>query len=203
MFFWGELFIRDSYVGEPDGEDHLSIDNYYKVTEMGNSKYKLTYVLDEKFLNSKSTQYPVLVDPSISPITKIYDTPTYSKRPTENFRYNAWIQIGKVGGTYGYGRGYFKTSAEQMKKLTYINPQNITSANLRLYEGSGTTYTSKIQVFNCDEEWKVDEVTYNDKPGKKGSAIDNVKISKSGFYNFSITSLVKNWLKSVMESKIY
>lgn len=203
VFSFGELFIRDSYIGQPDGKNHLSIDNYYKVTDLGNFKYKLSYILDEKFLNSESTQYPVLVDPSISPITKIYDAPVYSKRAKENFRYNAWIQVGKVGGTYGYGRGYFKTSAEQMKKLTYINPQNITSAKLRLYEGSGTTYTSKVRAFNNSKRWKVDSITYDNKPAYSGGAVDNVKISKSGFYNFSITPLVKNWLKSVLNEGGY
>ena len=195
IFSFGELFIRDSYVGDPDGKDHISVNNSYKVTSLGKFKYKLSYILDEKFLNKKSTQYPVMVDPSISPITKIYDAPVYTKRSNENFRYNAWIQIGNVGGTYGYGRGYFKTSKEQIEKLAYINPEKITKASLRLYEGSGTTYTSKIKVFNNSEEWKVGSITYNNKPGKKGTELDTVKISQSGFYNFSITSLVKNWLK--------
>ena len=203
VFSFGELFIRDSYSGYPDGNDHISINNYYTVTDLGSYKYKLIYRLDEKFLNAKSTKYPVLVDPSISPIKKIYDAPVYTKRSSENFKNNAWIQIGKIGGTYGYGRGYFKTSAEQMKKLTYINPQNIVSANLRLYEGSGTTYTSKIKVYNNENKWNVGNITYNNKPKLSGSVIDTVKISKSGFYNFKITSLVKNWLKSVLDEGGY
>ena len=90
-----------------------------------------------------------------------------------------------------------------MKKLTYINPQNIVSANLRLYEGSGTTYTSKIKVYNNENKWNVGNITYNNKPKLSGSVIDTVKISKSGFYNFKITSLVKNWLKSVLDEGGY
>ena len=90
-----------------------------------------------------------------------------------------------------------------MKKLTYINPQNITSANLRLYEGSGTTYTSKVRAFNNDKQWKVDSITFNNKPEHSGGAVDTVTISKSGFYNFSITPLVKNWLKSILDEGGY
>lgn len=120
-FTLGELFIKDSYVGDSNSNDHISFDNYYKIKKIGDGKYQLTYVLDKNFLKSKSTKYPVLVDPSISPISSINDAPVYSSKSTSNFASNAWIQVGNVGGSYGTGYVFFKT--KEIKNYTYINPK--------------------------------------------------------------------------------
>lgn len=147
----------------------------------------MTYILDKKFLNSKSTKYPVLVVPSISPISSINDAPVYSSKATSNFASNAWIQIGDVGGSYGTGYGFFQKKA--IKNYTYINPKKIKSASLRVYEGSGTTYTSKIKAFDTDDTWTSTSITWKNKPEKDGSALDTKSISSSGFYEFKITKL--------------
>lgn len=138
----GKLFIRDSYAGEPDDADHLSFENTYRIQRADRDSYILTYVLDQEFLESDTTRYPVLVDPSITPNKDIYDAPIYSKKPSQNFGGNAYAEIGKVSSNYGVGFGYFQTKS--MNRYIYINPKNITRAALRVYEGSGTTYSSKI-----------------------------------------------------------
>lgn len=192
VFSLGELFIKDSYVGESNSADHISFDNYYRMKYIDDGKYQLTYVLDKNFLDSKDTKYPVLVDPSIAPISSISDAAVYSSKPTSNFGSNAWIQIGNVGGSYGTGYGFFKTKA--IKNYTYINPKKIKSASLRVYEGSGTTYTSTIKAYDTDDTWNASSITWKNKPGKNDPAIDSKTISSSGFYEFKITSLVKAWL---------
>lgn len=192
VFNLGELFVKDSYVGGSNRNDHISFDNSYKIRRISEGKYQLTYVLDKKFLDSKSTKYPVLVDPSISPISSIKDAPVYSSKSTSNFASNAWIQLGNVGGSYGTGYGFFQTTA--IKNYTYINPKKITSATLRVYEGSGTTYTSEIKAYDTDDIWSSTSITWKNRPGKDGSALDTKKISSSGFYEFKITSPVKEWL---------
>lgn len=194
VFTLGEIFIKDSYIGNGEGNRHISFDNYYQIQKVGKDSYKLTYVLDSKFLKSSETVYPVLVDPSISPIKDIKDAPVYSGKANENFKTNAWIEIGKVGGNYGTGHGYFQTDA--IDKYKYINSNNITNASLRVYEGSGTTYASKFVAYDTKGTWTSKGITWNNRPGKSGNALDTVKIDSSGFYDFNITSLVKKWLKN-------
>lgn len=194
VFTLGEIFIKDSYIGNGEGNRHISFDNYYQIQKVGKDSYKLTYVLDSKFLKSSETVYPVLVDPSISPIKDIKDAPVYSGKANENFKTNAWIEIGKVGGNYGTGHGYFQTDA--IDKYKYINSNNITNASLRVYEGSGTTYASKVVAYDTKGTWTSKGITWNNRPGKSGNALDTVKIDSSGFYDFNITSLVKKWLKN-------
>lgn len=194
VFTLGEIFIKDSYPGNGEGNRHISFDNYYQIQKVSKDSYQLTYVLDSGFLNSSNTIYPVVVDPSVSPIKDIKDAPVYSAKANENFKTNAWIEIGKVGGSYGTGHGYFQTDV--IDKYKYINSNNITQASLRVYEGSGTTYASKVVAYDTKEAWTSKGITWNNRPGKSGTALDTVKINSSGFYDFNITSLVKKWLKN-------
>lgn len=194
VFTLGEIFIKDSYLGNGEGNRHISFDNYYEIQKISEESYKLTYILDSGFLNNPQTIYPVVVDPSISPIKDIQDAPVYSGKAKENFKTNAWIEIGKVGGSYGTGHGYFQTDV--IDKYKYINSNNITKASLRVYEGSGTTYASKVVAYDTKATWTSKGITWNNRPGKSGSALDTVKINSSGFYDFNITSLVKKWLKN-------
>lgn len=194
IFTLGEIFIKDSYPGNGKGNEHISFDNYYQIQKIDEDNYRLTYILDSEFLNSSKTVYPVLVDPSISPIKDIKDASVYSGKANENFKTNAWIEIGKVGGSYGTGHGYFQTDV--IDKYKYINSNNIIKASLRVYEGSGTTYASKFVAYDTKRTWTSKGITWNNRPGKSGSALDTVKINSSGFYDFNITLLVKKWLKN-------
>ena len=204
VYNFGELFMRDSYTGDPDDNDHYSFNNYYHIEDLGDYNYKITYVLDKAFLDSESTQYPVLVDPSITIAeSAITSAPVYSGSTmrTKNHSANAWIQIGNIGGSYGAGRGYFRTTAATMRKYTYINPNKITSASLRLWEGSGTSYTSKIKVYDNDATWSAGSITYDNMPVKYGASKSTVTITGSTTtksYDFPITPLFKAWLKDVL-----
>ncbi len=194
VFTLGEIFMKDSYKGFDIGNKHISFDNYYIIEKHSNNEYKVKYILDKKFLKKSDTIYPVIVDPSISPIKKISDAPVYNGKPKENFKTNAWLEIGKVGGDYGVGYGYFQTSS--ISKYKYINSNNITRASLKLYEGSGTSYSSNISAYDTNGTWSDGSLTWNNRPGKSGSPVDTVKVTSSGFYNFNITPLVKKWLKN-------
>lgn len=193
IYTLGKLYLRDSYTGKPDNADHLSFENKYRIQQVDGDCYLLTYVLDKKFLTSTSTRYPVLVDPSITTSRdSFYDAPVYSKKSTQNFGGNAFAEIGKVSSNYGVGYGYFQTN--DMDRYIYINPKKITKATLRVYEGSGTTYASKILAYDTDDTWLSSTITWKNKPGKSGSALSSQIIKKSGFYEFAITSCAKNWL---------
>lgn len=196
VYTLGKLFIRDSYVGEPDDADHLSFENTYRIQQADRDCYILTYVLDQKFLESETTQYPVLVDPSITPNKDIYDAPIYSKKPSQNFGGNAYAEIGKVSDNYGVGFGYFQTKS--MHRYIYINPRNITRAALRVYEGSGTTYSSKILAYDTADTWGSSTITWNNRPGKSGGALSSHTMKKSGYYEFAITSCAKSWLSDIL-----
>lgn len=196
VYTLGKLFIRDSYVGEPDDAEHLSFNNKYQIQEVDHDCYILTCILDKDFLDSDSTQYPVLVDPSISPNKDIYDAPVYSKKAKQNFGGNAYAEIGKVSDNFGVGYGFFQTKS--MNKYIYINPKNITKATLRVYEGSGTTYSSKILAYDTDDTWGSSTITWSNKPAKYGKALSSCTIKKSGYYDFAITSSAKSWLADIL-----
>lgn len=193
-FTLGEIFIKDSFKGLDVGNKHISFNNYYIVEKQNDNEYKVRYILDKEFFCKSDTVYPIIIDPSVSPTKSIADAPVYSGMPKKNFKTNAWIEIGKIGGDYGVGYGYFQT--DSIKKYKYINSNNITKASLNVYEGSGTSYSSNISVYDSNGTWNNSSITWNNRPGKTGSPLDTVKVTKSGFYDFNITSLVKKWLKN-------
>lgn len=62
-----EIFVYDAtYKGNNTTKQNTTCDNYYEIEKLNNGKYLLTMVVDDSFLKSSSTTYPVVVDPTMS-----------------------------------------------------------------------------------------------------------------------------------------
>lgn len=64
-----------------------------------------------------------------------------------------------------------------------------------MYEGSGKTSSATINVYDTAGTWTDSAITYSNKPSFMPAPIDTLTISSSGWYNFNITGLFKNWLE--------
>ena len=61
-----EVDMRDSYKGEPDGGIHFTLNNRMFISPTVNKdEYILQISVDEEFLKSEKTVYPVIIDPSV------------------------------------------------------------------------------------------------------------------------------------------
>ncbi len=197
QMFIGQINAKDSYVGNNENDEvHFTLYNSLKLEALDENKsiYKLTVIVDKEFLESETTVYPVIVDPTVSTGTSnMYDAPVYSGYPNNNYYTNEYNMVGYHGSSYKEAITYIKLNTVSSYK--YINPQRITSAYYNVYEGSGKTSSATINVYDSASTWTDSTITYSNKPGFMPAPIHTLTINSSGWYNFNITNLFKNWLE--------
>jgi len=196
----GQVDAKDSYVGENENNDtHFSLYNelILEKTEK-DSEYELTVVVDKEFLESESTVYPVIIDPTINvtDTSLMRDTTVYSAKPTsQTFYTSSYNIVGNHGSSYGEGIPFIQVLTMHCYK--HINPNNITSAYYHVREGSGKTNSSVIEIHDTYSPWEENTITYNNMPGTYNyDSSKNVTVTTSKWYDFNITGLVKAWLRT-------
>ena len=191
-----QIDMRDSSQGEAF---NTSLFNEIELTKIEGDIYNLKIILDEEFLKSETTVYPVIVDPTLTFNSEpIFDTPVFSGYPNSNFHTNTYNIVGYHGSTYGEAITFIKIN--NIQNYVYINPNNITSAYLKVYEGSGKTSSATVEVRNVNTTWETNKITYNNMPTLRDVASSSKTISSSGWYNFNIKNYIKLWLNNALKN---
>ena len=174
----------------------------YKVeTVKQDNEYLITIVVDEEYLTDSERVYPVYVDPTISVSGSgtgkaIQDTPIYANKPSTAFGGNTYNVVGYQGSTYGVGRTLMKFPGLSSNS-TYANlsSNQITSLQLHIYEGSGSTNNA------CIDLWQYNGTSWTEATAKYNiigwnSYSNNFTwnyINCSGWQTFDLTSMVATW----------
>lgn len=187
----GQVDIKDS--SNSNGGYNFSLNNSLDIETLYDNKYRVTVAIDQEFLESSNTVYPVVVDPNIS-INKTHqkDTTVYTNKPTGNFWSSAYNNVGDHGTSYGIGTGFVQFDFSAYKEIPF---DGITSAIYRVYEGSGKTNSSTIDIRQPSGVWTDTSLTYNNRPGISSTNIASQTITTSKYYEFNITSLVKSYIQ--------
>ena len=106
----------------------------------------------------------------------------------------SWNRAGYCADISSDSRVYAKIT--NAKGYKYINPAKITNAVYRTYEGSGTAYSSTIQVYDSKSTAAVSSAAYsNFTDANLGNKISELSITASGWKEFDIKALFQKWLK--------
>lgn len=192
----GQINARDSYVGKNENnETHFTLYNSLKLEATAiKNVYKLTVIVDREFLESETTVYPVIIDPTITiGSSNVADAPVYSGYPNTNYYTNEFNMVGYHGSSYKEAMTFVKLKS--LSTYKYINPENVNLAYYRVYEGSGKTSTATVNLYDTISTWDESTITYSNKPYIMSTPESSNTISESGWYSFSITNLFKNWLR--------
>ena len=174
----------------------------YKVeTVKQDSEYLITIVVDEDYLTNSERVYPVYVDPTISvsgsgTSKTIQDAPIYFNKPNTALGSNTYNIVGYQGSSHGAGRTLMKFPGLS-SDTTYNNiPTNrITSLQLHIYEGSGSTNNA------CIDLWQYEGTSWTESTARCNnvgwnSYTNNFTwnfINSSGWQTFDLTSMVATW----------
>lgn len=177
----------------------------YKVeTVRQDNEYLITVVVDVNYLTDSERVYPVYVDPTISVsgsgIGKtIQDAPIYANKPGTASGGNTYNVVGYQGSTYGVGRTLMKFPGLSSNS-TYANLSfdQITSLQLHIYEGSGSTNNA------CIDLWQYNGTSWTESTARCNnvgwdSYSNNFTwnyINCSGWQTFDLTSMVATWKSS-------
>ncbi len=198
-------FANDSSGGMDVTSEHYT-DCVYELEMISEGKYILTISVPEEYLESESTVYPVIIDPTTDNISMTYDTSVYSVLKDSPQSSNPTACFGKTGSSqYGKGRAMFKfkipSDIEDYAKIS--------SAKLWLRETTGRTETMYVRPYVISESWD-NSVTWNTKPAYKSTItyptksdlvmprknINSASTDKDGnpyLYAFDIIYAVKSW----------
>lgn len=191
-----EVILFDSSKGENTIVPQGYVTGYTAVKN-ADGNYTITITLDNEWLKNEAV-YPVTIDPTIKLSSSgsgssktILDAPLYSKKSTTNFGSYSIGTVGYQDRTYGAGRLIVRFPGLD-SNATYksLKANEIESAKLYMYEGTGNSGTSTLQVrySNQTSGWAETKPTYaNTSAG--GSVMSTTKISKSGTCSFDFTTL--------------
>lgn len=191
-----EVILFDSSKGENTIVPQGYVTGYTAVKNADGS-YTITITLDNEWLKNEAV-YPVTIDPTIKLSSSgsgssktILDAPLYSKKSTTNFGSYSIGTVGYQDSTYGAGRLIVRFPGLD-SNATYksLKANEIESAKLYMYEGTGNSGTSTLQVRYSSQTsgWAETKPTYaNTSAG--GSVMSTTKISKSGTCTFDFTTL--------------
>lgn len=200
--------INPLYVYDSSEEgNNITLNNYYEIEEIDNSTYLVNIVVDEEFLTSPETVYPVIVDPTITinatgsgSSKSILDTPIYNGSGVtyQTAGANPTAVLGYVSSSYGSGRLLmrFPGLANQSFWNEYYT---INSATLTFNECSGLYDTSVIGVYNyTGESWDESSVYSNSRWNGVGSLLSTQSFSypNNTVKSFNITSAVRSWISN-------
>ncbi len=198
-------FANDSSGGLDITSEHYT-DCTYELETVSEGKYTLTISVPEEYLESESTVYPVIIDPTTNNISMELDTAVYSSRSDSPQGANPSACFGKTGTSeYGKGRAlYYFPLPSDIKKYAKIS-----SAKLWLREVTGRDTTMYVRPYFVTESWN-NSTTWNTQPaysttfsylGTSGVSLARRNINSTStdhatvpyWYAFNITNAVRAW----------
>lgn len=191
-----EVILFDS----SNGENTIVPQGYvtgYTAVQNNDGRYTITITLDNEWLENEAV-YPVVIDPTIKINTSgsgssktILDAPVYSKKSTTNFGSYSIGTVGYQDSTYGAGRLIMRfPGLDSNETYKSLKASEIESVKLYMYEGTGNSGTSTLQVrFSLnDSGWSESSPIYAN-TNANSKVMSTTTIKKSGVCPFDFTEL--------------
>lgn len=188
----GNVIVYDNTGVESEGYNH-----YYEVTTLSqDEQYLITVIVDEQYLESKDTAYPVYVDPTLTvmPQGDVEDAVLYSN--DSETAYSGLIKIG-YDAAYGTGRGLYDFPILNFTNdfiLMYGN--QIKSAELNLYaqiQGSDRDNAKNLSLYEFHSDWSPSTVKWNNTNPNNYSTLVSSKSVTTGWTAFNILPVIEKF----------
>ena len=191
-----------AYINSPNIVDKSGKIRYdvvsYNVEEVAEGQYLVEVVVDDKYLNSKDTVYPVTIDPTVVWMDSYLGSSTVSSfagHSSTNLRNGETFEVQNCGRTMEpfkntEFRCYIDTTGVPLSgNLDDFQGSYVESARLKIVEsgdlknGSGT-----MEIRTPEDSWNLDTITWDNKPqmGDKIWAQFKTKGVKGKGYNVDI-----------------
>lgn len=187
----------DGELAEEEIDNHFSLDIKTEIEQDKNNKnkYILTVYLDEKILYGENTVYPVIVDPTLylNTAAKLQDTYVCENRDANYSGYTNNL----TGRTSSNGR--FRTYVKFIFPTTeQYSAYNVTDAKYYAYQNYTYTSAAYVDIHRVITNWNVATIRWSNgaayDPGVNATNLVNAGYAK--WYTYTLTGLVKNWIKN-------
>lgn len=197
IYNFGDIYVYDSYEIPKDGEPtgtHYTEDNYYEIEKTQDSKYLLSIIVSQEFLDNPETVYPVVVDPTVScstSINNVGDTYTMQAFPSTNYYKDGKLRVGNYNGS-NYQSGHCYTYIRYYNKPSIPQGAIITNASLTVTLRLGQTTAPPCRAYRATTSWETSSLVWNNNPTVT-DATDSTNHSNFTTYTFNTTSIVSKW----------
>lgn len=190
-----EIVYSIGAVSVYDSAGNISYGDIRLETIHENMEYKITLVVDNDFLNDKSTVYPVYVDPSYTVNkTNTYDTSVYQGLPTTNgYEYTSpYNPVGYHNSTKLEAKALIGFDLDALASLQI---SDITYASYDIYDSSGKQNTMYIMYWAIKESWDHTTVNWNIANSLETSYIGMQLVNNNNQKtSLQITDLARQWV---------
>ncbi len=176
-------------------------------------KYIVTVTASKEWINDKSREFPVVIDPTVKldvSRADISDTYVDTSEPNTMHKNDYYLYVGK--NSLGKTRTYIKYNLPDLPDCSIV-----TDAFLVLQQVRGDTYESKVNyiyAYDCGTNtWESSSLTWNNQPMNKTdlssyTVLDyqqfvlNSQEGRAEGYVFDITKAAKNWYENGINNGI-
>lgn len=188
--------IASPFMYDSSLETKESYDIAVKLEKTGENTYKYTLIPDRKFLEDKTTVYPVVLDPSVNTTSSmLHDTFISSLYSGNNYYNDPSLKIGFCP-TYSVSRGLIKINqfpSEVLPGSGYA----VTNVQYCAYQDYAGTSNVRMDVHNISTYWDVTTVKYSNKP-TLGSLINSQYVANVGMYYWDVTAYAQGWINGTV-----
>ena len=180
-----------------DKSNHWSYANAVNLIEKDseNDMYTVKFIIDEEFLSSDTTQYPVTVNQSMHLYkSKQHDTSVYENTGDEASHYLSPYLL--LGNSTLKGEGWAYVRYEMLDKL-YIDAEKIVSAKYVFRNLFDLPNEAAVGAYAVTEDWCSINTRWDTRPANDENPISQTVVQKAGDYELDITPLFKEMIKNV------
>lgn len=191
-----------------DKDFKVSNNIFYKLSKIEDCKYLLSFDIDNEWLNSQETKYPVMIDPTITNSDGsrgVYDTYIYAGDTNDDRNSQDILKVGveRINGVDRTNRALIKFDLPNIGTGSQVVDASI---EVYGYPVAPATYDDEFvtvhQITSAWDEATANWVSMND---KYNPLVEGIMVASRGYYDFEnnvacpshcfadITRLVKKW----------
>jgi YD repeat-containing protein len=183
-----QWFFERPFMTDASGKYSDQVD---LILKKENGKTYVDVVADEEFLNDASTQYPVVIDPTINNWDVLRDNFVSSTFPNSIYSSNTYMNTG-YNSYFGSTRSLIRFYLPSLPSDSFI-----TSATFHAYQTVSDSTEVSIDLYRITSNW-ASSVTWNTQP-TIGASPESTTTSNSvnTYWQWEITQLIKDWYNGV------
>ena len=188
----GKLFMYDA-------NGKYSEDVSYSIAKIDGSYY-VTLTADKEFLQSSTTIYPVVIDPTYEFQWLVndgytYDTFTSNKYPNTNYGDETFLAISTLSSyTYGVTNAYVRFSSVAATLVPYDFPIKAAYLELTPQNQSIGASTFYLNVSSVESSWSETILTWNNNNVQKGPfSLSCIIGSAATKHQMNVSEIVQRW----------
>jgi hypothetical protein len=182
------------YDSSEDG--NYSDECYYTLRRSVKGTYVLGVHVSEEYINKSSTEYPVVIDPSMTWKTSSGIDGTYvadGRQQAATFYYDSNMYVGRVN--FSNAQTYIKFPS----LYNFIKSNSVYRAVLTLTETEDSAAGKSLKVSDVTSSWNAKSLTYENRPGSNSKS--RITLKSNGRANYTLSAGFTTYINEMRKNK--